>query len=58
MACGKGILVEEWSVFNLERLTVTEWHGSAEPLKKRRRRCRRSETSKSHPTEHPKSREG
>ena len=33
MACGKRILVGLVEVGKAERLTVTEWHGSAEPLR-------------------------
>ena len=44
-------------LFKFERLTVTDWQRERGTTKKRRRRCRWSETSKSHPKKHPKSRE-
>ena len=57
MACGKGILVRVRSVFNCERLTVTEWQREHGTTKKRRRRSRRSGTSKNHPKKYPEWRE-
>ena len=40
-----------------ERLTVTEWQRERGAIKKRRRRCLRSETSKSHHKQHQECRE-
>ena len=57
MACGNGILVMGERLFKFERLTGTEWQQERGTTKMRRRRCRRSETSKSHPKWHPECRE-
>ena len=50
-------MVQRRGVFKFERLTVTEWQRERGTTKKRRRRSRRSETSKSHPKEHPECKE-
>ena len=44
-------------MFNFERLTVKEWQRERGTTKKRRRRSRRSETSKSHPKKYTEWRE-
>ena len=48
-ACGKEIEQESERLEKCERLTVEEWQRERGTTKERKRRCRRSETSKSHP---------
>ena len=46
MACGKGFCRERLGSEILERLTVTEWHGSTEPLRATPRSNPKSEEAK------------
>ena len=44
-------------MFNLERLTVTEWHGSADPPRSDEGGVRRAELARATPRSNPKSEE-